>query len=263
MQWGDVIMVDADISGACWGKFLRVKVWIDIIKPLTKGRILTMGDVKYWIPFKYERLPNFCYHCGLFKDKAGRCEKLEKGKLLMDGFNQQYGAWLRASSNNSSISLLWRGWSLVMVVHRRMAGVRLLVSLARRGSKDGKFQHVEGFVAGNQENSMKQGSVQQMEANFGTSFTPFPTRKVDNIQGGVEAESVEVEAFLETAVTNKGNFVEGLRGDGVKSATNFGVSHLPIGQVSSGDQEVSHLQLAKQGLLSTLLGKEELVQVPM
>ncbi|XP_042983333.1 uncharacterized protein LOC122312736 [Carya illinoinensis] len=98
---GDVLQVDTDSSGICWGQFLRIKVMVDVTKPLARGRFLTIGDKKHWISFKYERLPNFCYSCGRFNHSEGRCDNLDHGKVSSAGFDQQYGAWLRASTRNS------------------------------------------------------------------------------------------------------------------------------------------------------------------
>lgn len=42
--------------------FMRVRVIIDISKPLSRGRKITLYDDSVcWVSFKYERLPNFCY----------------------------------------------------------------------------------------------------------------------------------------------------------------------------------------------------------
>lgn len=95
---GEVLMVDTDSNGICWGSFLRVKVLIDLIKPLERGRLFILGESKYWIPFKYEWLPNFCYHYGKIKYLSGMCDNLDRGNARMEGLSQQYGAWLRASS---------------------------------------------------------------------------------------------------------------------------------------------------------------------
>uniref|UniRef100_A0A7N2L0X4 DUF4283 domain-containing protein n=1 Tax=Quercus lobata TaxID=97700 RepID=A0A7N2L0X4_QUELO len=46
-------------------RFVRVRVTLNISKPLCKGRVITLDDGKdLWIPFKYEWLPNLCYWCG-------------------------------------------------------------------------------------------------------------------------------------------------------------------------------------------------------
>lgn len=44
------------------GDFLRVRVEVDISKPLYRGRKVILDDEeKVWVAFKYEKLPNFCY----------------------------------------------------------------------------------------------------------------------------------------------------------------------------------------------------------
>ena len=47
------------------GSFLRMKVTIDISKPLCRGRRISLSQGEQsWVSFKYERLPNICYWCG-------------------------------------------------------------------------------------------------------------------------------------------------------------------------------------------------------
>lgn len=67
-----------------------------------RGRFLTLGNSKFWIPFKFERLSNFCYHCGKIKHALKVCDKRDRGNASLEGFSQQYGAWLRASLKTPS-----------------------------------------------------------------------------------------------------------------------------------------------------------------
>jgi len=57
------------------GKFIRVRVLIDITLPLCRGRVITLenGD-KSWVRFQYERLPNMCYWCGCLNHDDKECE---------------------------------------------------------------------------------------------------------------------------------------------------------------------------------------------
>lgn len=77
---GKVIMVDMDGSGKGRGKFFRVKVLVDITIPLARGQVLNIGDKRVWITFKYEKLPNFCFHCGVINT-------LFEGALRLTGKN--------------------------------------------------------------------------------------------------------------------------------------------------------------------------------
>lgn len=70
-----MILVDTDESGTSWHKFLCVKVLVDIMKPLARGRLLNIGDKRYCIPFKYEKMPIFCFHCGVIKHINRMCSK--------------------------------------------------------------------------------------------------------------------------------------------------------------------------------------------
>jgi hypothetical protein len=56
--------VDLAGDGAGWGRCLRICVEIDLTKPLERGRALRLDGKSYWVSFKYEKLPMFCFECG-------------------------------------------------------------------------------------------------------------------------------------------------------------------------------------------------------
>lgn len=60
--------VDVGEDGMAVGRVLRIKVLIDIRKPLMRGIMVTVGtgaeEREKWCPFAYEFLPDFCYVCG-------------------------------------------------------------------------------------------------------------------------------------------------------------------------------------------------------
>lgn len=60
---GGFIEVNED-DFAFQGKFLRVRVQIDITKPLFRGFFIKIEDRNMRVTVMYERLPNFCYTCG-------------------------------------------------------------------------------------------------------------------------------------------------------------------------------------------------------
>lgn len=91
------------------GKFLRIKVRLNITNPLMRGFTLddeeedmsreTRVGKKYkgeeeddkWCPFEYEFLPEFCYVCGIIGHDDKACKiQLQKGEKA------QFGPWLRA-----------------------------------------------------------------------------------------------------------------------------------------------------------------------
>ncbi|KAL5851560.1 hypothetical protein ACOSQ3_006678 [Xanthoceras sorbifolium] len=63
---GEVKEVDMDANGNCWGRCLRVRILMDISKPLQRGLKALLGDdgEEISVLLCYERLPNFCYYCG-------------------------------------------------------------------------------------------------------------------------------------------------------------------------------------------------------
>ncbi|KAL6222495.1 hypothetical protein ACLB2K_005887 [Fragaria x ananassa] len=77
-------------SGApCLGEFLKIRVGVDITRPLKK-----------WVTFKpdgwsesrrfdleYERLPHFCFLCGLLTHTGGRCPKKEAGTITVPTYD--------------------------------------------------------------------------------------------------------------------------------------------------------------------------------
>jgi hypothetical protein len=56
--------IDVAGDGAGWGRCLRIRVSIDLTRPLERGRFLDVGGKSFWVIFKYEKLPLFCFRCG-------------------------------------------------------------------------------------------------------------------------------------------------------------------------------------------------------
>lgn len=44
--------VDTGKDGIGWGQFLRVKIVVDLSKPLARGRMLKVQGKSKWIPFE-------------------------------------------------------------------------------------------------------------------------------------------------------------------------------------------------------------------
>ncbi|XP_027171873.1 uncharacterized protein LOC113771491 [Coffea eugenioides] len=81
-------------SGGKDGKHLKLLVNADLTQPLLRGTAVKMDGVLNWISFRYERVPDFCYKCGIIGHSEKKCKNvvnIKKGQQ-----ENQYGPWLRA-----------------------------------------------------------------------------------------------------------------------------------------------------------------------
>ena len=73
----------------------------DVSKPLYRGPKIALDDnEEIWVSFKYEKLPNFCYWCGLISHDGKDCEVWLVRKDSANTKHHQYGPWLRATPFN-------------------------------------------------------------------------------------------------------------------------------------------------------------------
>lgn len=72
---GKIIELDVDKDGLGWGPYLCIKVWVDISKPLIRGRLMNFAGNQFWLAFKYERLSNFCFKCSIIRHPRTSCSK--------------------------------------------------------------------------------------------------------------------------------------------------------------------------------------------
>ena len=62
---GRIVEVDKRSLQADQAKFIRVRIDLPIDKPLRRGgNIVGEDGRRFWVTFKYERLPTFCFICG-------------------------------------------------------------------------------------------------------------------------------------------------------------------------------------------------------
>jgi hypothetical protein len=59
-DWGSSVgmveEVDVDEEGVGWGEFLRVQILLDVTKPLSRGRMITLKQKVLWVAFQYEKM---------------------------------------------------------------------------------------------------------------------------------------------------------------------------------------------------------------
>ena len=83
------------------GDFLRIRVNVEITKPLCRGRkVLLETGREIWVSFKYEKIPNFYYWCGFVSHDDKDCSKWLASKGTLDITKQEFGAWLWAPPFN-------------------------------------------------------------------------------------------------------------------------------------------------------------------
>ena len=94
---GDVLQVADAKDDETSGEFLRIRVAIDITKPLLRCcKLWSEGKHIGWVSIRYERLPNFCYWCGQVLHGERDCPMWLRGKGTLKKDDQQYGEWMRA-----------------------------------------------------------------------------------------------------------------------------------------------------------------------
>jgi hypothetical protein len=87
---GKVEDVDVSGEGTGRGSSLRIKVHIDITKPLDRGRALWLNGKMVWVNFRYEKLPHFCFNCGRIFHNKTQCSD-NKGPKQKAEDAQNYG----------------------------------------------------------------------------------------------------------------------------------------------------------------------------
>lgn len=84
---GKVEKVDVDAQGRAWGDYLRVRVSVNVAKPLMRWVTAYSKKHKAYETYevKYERLPHYCFSCGIIGHSSLECptpgERDEEGKL--------------------------------------------------------------------------------------------------------------------------------------------------------------------------------------
>lgn len=93
--FGEFLQYDAKNDAAIWREFMRLKIRIDVRKPLKrKKKIMRKNKTKVIVSCKYERLGEFCFSCGLVTHTERFCRRFidKRGE---EGI-KEWGNWLKA-----------------------------------------------------------------------------------------------------------------------------------------------------------------------
>lgn len=102
---GEVEAVETDAKGNGRGKYLRVWIKFDLIKPLAHGRVIKLQGKKKWITFQYESFPRFCFQCDLIRHGSAGCPNRSINSLMEAG--NEFGPWLRMPPPRKCIMNSW------------------------------------------------------------------------------------------------------------------------------------------------------------
>lgn len=70
-----VVTVPRDTSEMKGVNLMRVRVAVDVTKPLRRGRVITWDQGRErWALFMYKRLPKICYWCGHLSHDNKECQ---------------------------------------------------------------------------------------------------------------------------------------------------------------------------------------------
>ncbi|XP_031105220.1 uncharacterized protein LOC116010098 [Ipomoea triloba] len=92
---GKFVMCDDRFTGAPWLNFYRIRVALPVDKPIKRKMKLLKRDRTYsWVTFRYERLHNYCFFCGMLGHSYKFCLKARESTIPIDQY--PFGADLRA-----------------------------------------------------------------------------------------------------------------------------------------------------------------------
>nr|KYP45091.1 hypothetical protein KK1_033373 [Cajanus cajan] len=98
---GEFLDYDVKNSSDLWRSFMRIRVLIDVKKPLKKAKRIKKPDGEATVVFfKYERLGTYYFFCGLLGHTDKNCDKLFN--MEQDDGQREWGPYLRADPRGAT-----------------------------------------------------------------------------------------------------------------------------------------------------------------
>ncbi|TXG60010.1 hypothetical protein EZV62_014583 [Acer yangbiense] len=95
---GDLVDIDVGVTGECFGKYIRLRVSIDISKPLKRFlRLELKKGEESMVLFRYERLLEYCFHCGYIGHSYQLCQSRKESNSFDSRKGFEFGRWMRAT----------------------------------------------------------------------------------------------------------------------------------------------------------------------
>lgn len=94
---GEVIELEGVAIGLCLGKFLCIRVRVDVSKPLLKAInvVIKNGEPPVTVFLSYERLPDFCLNYGTLNHILIECSRLPPSIKITPQTKWKYESWVR------------------------------------------------------------------------------------------------------------------------------------------------------------------------
>ncbi|TXG72493.1 hypothetical protein EZV62_001072 [Acer yangbiense] len=171
---GDLVDIDVGVTGECFGKYMRLKVVIDVSKPLQRFLRLDLqgNGMESLLLLRYEKLPEYCFNCGLLGHSYQVCIHDNAGGDKRAYTDFEFGPWMRASSPPGQN----RGNGL----HRSHGGVWNTKDKNRLNSKLGNLEQHSNSSSWI---PRKAGEVEQSQSSLDRQI---PKMEVDRQTLGVE-----------------------------------------------------------------------------
>jgi hypothetical protein len=94
---GWVEEVDVNDENVGWGEYMRVRIVLDLAKPLARGRKIQLKNKSIWVACNYEKIPKFCFKCRVVRHGKLGCEITGSRRSLGADGDNQYEPWLRVN----------------------------------------------------------------------------------------------------------------------------------------------------------------------